>query len=80
MNLVKKSCIAMGKVEQIQFEILSTLLLTEYNQKVSKTLRQDFQSLSDSELSIDTFSLYTSVAVVYSSKIEGENIEENRMH
>ena len=80
MNLVKKSCIAMGKVEQIQFEILSTLLLTEYNQKVSKTLRQDFQSLSDSELSIDTFSLYTSVAVVDSSKIEGENIEENRMH
>ncbi len=65
----------MGKVEQIQFEILSTLLLAEYNQKVSKTLRQDFESLSDSELSIDTFSFYTSVAAVYSSKIEGENIE-----
>lgn len=59
----------------MQLEIVSTKLLGEYNQKISKTLHQDFEALADSELSIDTFSFYTSVASVYSSKIEGENID-----
>ena len=59
----------------MQLEILSVNLLEEYNQKVSKTLQHDFEALADSELSIDTFSFYTSVASVYSSKIEGENID-----
>lgn len=31
--------------------------------------------MEESELSIDTFSFYTSVSAVFSSKIEGENIE-----
>lgn len=33
------------------------------------------EGLKDSPLSIDTFSFYTSVSAVFSSKIEGENIE-----
>ena len=59
----------------MQLEIVSVKLLDEYNQKVSKTLQHDFEKLADSELSIDAFSFYTSVASVYSSKIEGENID-----
>ncbi len=59
----------------MQFEILSTRLLAEYNLKVNHTLLQDFEKLADSELSIASFSYYASVAAVYSSKIEGENIE-----
>lgn len=49
--------------------------MEEYNQQVSKTLQQSFEKLIDSDLSIDSFSFYTSVSAVYSSKIEGENIE-----
>ena len=60
---------------KIQFEILPANLLEEYNPQVSESLQQNFEKLSDSELSIDTFSFYTSVSAVYSSKIEGENIE-----
>jgi Fic family protein len=62
-------------MEKLQFEILPANLLEEYNQLVSKSLKQNFEKLADSELSIDTFSFYTSVSAVYSSKIEGENIE-----
>ncbi len=62
-------------MKKIQFQILSDQLLAEYNQKVSKAIQKDFEALAESELSIDTFSFYISVAAVYSSKIEGENIE-----
>ncbi len=59
----------------LQFEILSDSLLEEYCQKVSIDLLNNFELLQDSELSIDTFSFYTSVSAVFSSKIEGEEIE-----
>ncbi|MEO6329258.1 MAG: Fic family protein [Ginsengibacter sp.] len=62
-------------MENRQFKILSTALLEEYSQQVSKSLLKNFENFTDSELSIDTFSFYTSVSAVYSSKIEGENIE-----
>jgi Fic family protein len=42
---------------------------------MSKTVKKDFEHLQDSELSIETFSFYISVSAVYSSKIEGEEIE-----
>ncbi len=42
---------------------------------MSPSLQQHFTQLSDSELSIETFSFYTSVSAVFSSKIEGENID-----
>ena len=49
-------------MKKIQFQILSDQLLAEYNQKVSKDLKKDFEALGESELSIDAFSFYTSVA------------------
>jgi len=62
-------------MEKTRFEILSTELLEEYCKKISDTFLQKYQRLEESELSIDTFSFYTSVSAVFSSKIEGENIE-----
>ena len=49
--------------------------MQEYFNQFDDSLIQKFDSLVDSELSIDTFSFYTSVSAVFSSKIEGEDIE-----
>jgi Fic family protein len=62
-------------MDELQFEILPINLLKEYNEQVGKTLLQNLEKLADSKLSKNTFSFYTSVSAVYSSKIEGENIE-----
>jgi Fic family protein len=62
-------------MKKIRFEIVSTELLEEYCEKISDTFLQKYQQLEESELSVDTFSFYTSVSAVFSSKIEGENIE-----
>lgn len=59
----------------IALNIVPTELLEHYVSTVDKSLKQDFENLTDSDLSIDTFSFYTSVSAVFSSKIEGENIE-----
>lgn len=56
-------------------QILPTALLEKYKAGFDKTLLQNFEALTDSELSIENFSFYTSVSAVFSSKIEGENIE-----
>ena len=58
-----------------KLQILSTELLQTYCQEVNPFLQQQFEALKDAEISTDTFSFYTSVSSVYSSKIEGENIE-----
>ena len=65
----------------LQLNILSVGLLDEYKKRLSKSLARDFEKLDDSELSISlpekqagSFSFYTSVSAVFSSKIEGENI------
>lgn len=50
-------------------------LLEEYLNVIPKDLEQRFEALKDAEISTDTFSFYTSVASVFSSKIEGEDIE-----
>jgi Fic family protein len=55
--------------------MLNNSLLEAYRQKVSATSLETYEQLNDSELSIATFSFYTSVAAVFSSKIEGENIQ-----
>lgn len=55
--------------------IIPTGLLEPYVSRFDMSLKQIFESLNDSELSIDTFSFYTSVSAVFSSKIEGEHIE-----
>lgn len=54
---------------------IPSYLLEQYVSGFNPSLKQDFNNLNDSELSIDTFSFYTSVSVVFSSKIEGEPIE-----
>jgi Fic family protein len=56
-------------------KLLPTQLLEEYKASFKDTIKICFEDLHDSELSIDTFSFYTSVSAVFSSKIEGEAIE-----
>lgn len=56
-------------------QIIPTDLLEGYLQQVPSNLEQAFNALHDAEISTGTFSFYTSVASVYSSKIEGEQVE-----
>jgi Fic family protein len=58
-----------------RFQILPTLLLEPYRQAVAVAALERYAALEESELSVDAFSFYTSVSAVYSSKIEGEDIE-----
>lgn len=55
--------------------IISTALLDVYIKAIDSSIEKKLNALQDSELSIDSFSFYTSVSAVFSSKIEGENIE-----
>lgn len=57
------------------FSLLNTTLLEQYCKHVSEQHLNEYEKLEDSELSIATFSFYTSVSAVFSSKIEGEDIE-----
>jgi len=58
-----------------KLKIIPVDLLDEYCSLVGDDLSATFYNLKDAEISTDTFSFYTSVASVFSSKIEGENIE-----
>ena len=64
-----------SKIQNIKFKILSSTLLKEYCSKIDNVLLSSYESLVDSELSADSFSFYTSVSAVFSSKIEGEDID-----
>jgi Fic family protein len=57
------------------FQILSHNLLDGYCKEISAKKLISYTQLQESELSIDTFSFYTSVSAVFSSKIEGEDID-----
>ena len=59
----------------LNLHIIPNELLPQYLEAVGDEVQQHFEALQDSELSIDTFSFYTSVSAVFSSKIEGEQIE-----
>ncbi len=59
----------------MELNILPLNLLDQYVSSFNLGLKQEFEKLNDSALSMDTFSFYTSVSAVFSSKIEGENIE-----
>lgn len=59
----------------IQFSILPTALLEAYNKEISPDVSQRFENLKESPLTTADFSFYTSVSAVFSSKIEGEEIE-----
>jgi Fic family protein len=54
---------------------LPTGLLNEYLEQVPKDLQEKFEALHDAEISTESFSFYTSVSVMASSKIEGEQME-----
>lgn len=62
-------------MKEINLQIIPTGLLEQYCKHVDKNLSNEFDKLKDAEISTDSFSFYTSVASVFSSKIEGENIE-----
>lgn len=59
----------------MQFKIIKTELLPAYLESVPSGLQTAFAALHEAEVSTDAFSFYTSVASVFSSKIEGEEIE-----
>lgn len=58
----------------MQLQLINTDLLPTYLAQVPE-LTKALSTLKDAEISTDTFSFYTSVSSVYSSKIEGETIE-----
>jgi hypothetical protein len=62
-------------MKELPLEILPPKLLKEYQRLMSGRISETFEALTDSELSANTFSFYTSVSAVFSSKIEGEDIE-----
>jgi len=59
----------------MELQIIPYSLLDSYLAEVPKGLQRAFDALQDAELSTPNFSFYTSVASVFSSKIEGEAIE-----
>jgi Fic family protein len=56
-------------------KVIPVNLLDGYRQQVGIDSQTIFDDLKDAEISTDTFSFYTSVSSVFSSKIEGEDIE-----
>lgn len=58
----------------MKLNLIKNDLLPVYLEKVDK-LKQKFDNLKDAEISTDTFSFYTSVSAMASSKIEGETLE-----
>ena len=59
----------------MRLRIINNNLLHKYQNLVPNGLQKAFLALQDAGLSTPNFSFYTSVAAVYSSKIEGEAIE-----
>jgi Fic family protein len=65
----------MKSMAKLNLHIIPAGLLEQYCLQVNDAIQNNFRNLHDSELSIDTFSFYTSVSAVFSSKIEGEKME-----
>ena len=62
-------------MKKTPFKILSAELFDKYCDTVTTEQLNAFKNLEESEITIDNFSFYTSVSAVFSSKIEGEDIE-----
>lgn len=58
-----------------KLKIIPTDLLESYLLQVDKNLQTKFEALKDAEISTESFSFYTSVSAIASSKIEGEQME-----
>jgi len=63
------------KLKTIEFEILSSDLLNFFIEEVKESPFDKISRMKDNSLSVDYFSFYKSVSAVYSSKIEGEDID-----
>ncbi len=63
------------KMRKLELKIIPVDLLEQFCRQVGDGAKKNFEALSDSEMSRETFSFYISVSAVYSSKIEGEDIE-----
>ena len=59
----------------MNLQLIPTTLLAAYQQQVPAQLQEKFDALKDAEISTDTFSFYTSVSAIASSRIEGEQME-----
>ena len=59
----------------MEFEIISSELLDNYKELVTDSLLSKLDDLEKVETPVDYFQFYNSVSSVYSSKIEGENID-----
>jgi Fic family protein len=60
---------------KLPLQILSDALLPSFLKLIESGLESAFSALTEAEISTPDFSFYTSVAAVYSSKIESEDIE-----
>jgi len=58
-----------------KLEILSDGLLQDFERKIDFDPTKNLETKSEEKIPFDYFSFYTSISSVYSSKIEGENIE-----
>lgn len=58
-----------------KLNIIPVGLLKQYSTKVNKGLASAFNKLKDAEISTKSFSFYTSVSAIASSRIEGEQME-----
>ena len=59
----------------MSFKILTSELLLEFTMKVNESPIHKLNSIQKLELPVDYFQFYKSVSSVYSSKIEGEDID-----
>lgn len=59
----------------MEFKILTSQLLDDFTKKVKESPLDKLNSVEKVELPVDYFQFYKSVSSVYSSKIEGENID-----
>lgn len=58
-----------------ELKLIKSDLLPAYLQAVPGNMPAAFDALQDAPISTDTFSFYTSVSSVFSSKIEGEDVD-----
>jgi Fic family protein len=62
-------------MSDLDLSIIPTSLWDQYHNSFDINLENNLESLKESELTADNFNFYVSVSAVYSSKIEGEDIE-----
>src|SRR5580704_11228945 len=60
---------------KFNLQILPISLLEDYLKQAPAGLQQAFDALKDAEISTKTFSFYTSVSAIASTRIEGEKME-----